>query len=547
MDRVLAGRYELEVPLGRGGSGELWRGTDLATQRPVAVKLIELSLIDDPGLVAETIGRLRREATVLSGLRHPNIVGALDAGRIGNQLFVATELATGMSLAGLMDERGARGMGLFSVATVLRIAEQVCAGLGAAHQAGVVHRDIKPSNLMVTPQFGVKIIDFGIDRLLADNAARLTASAHPAGAIAYMSPERAQGRDVDGRGDLYSLGCVLYQLLSGRPPFFSALPGAMLMMQVLDTATPLSAVRPGLPDGLSELVGELMEKDPAARPADAAQVVSRLAAIEEALGSALPEYEAELEMVMASGHRDLAGGTRLDLAVPGPGRSAVLTPGRGMTATPDRMTALSGPDTVTVRRWDTTGPDIRPPAPVPPLYAAPVPPPYPAPVPAAFAVPAQSGPPIRSAPQAVTGSPGGPTAPAPRPGPAWRGVVGTLVAAALVAGAGAYFWEREHQTLRITSVNLRAANQAVGCNGTADVIGTIGTNGRTGRITYEWVRGGVAGSPASVNDASGSKTVQVDLKWPFHGKGKGRSVTELRVLTPQQAKASITFPYSCPK
>ena len=152
MDRALAGRYELEVPLGRGGSGEVWRGKDMATHRAVAIKLVELSLIDDPGLLAETVGRFRREATVISGLKHPNIVGALDAGRMGNQLFMVMELAPGISLSSMMDERGARGMGLFPVASVLRIAEQVCAGLAAAHTAGIVHRDIKPSNLMVTPQ-----------------------------------------------------------------------------------------------------------------------------------------------------------------------------------------------------------------------------------------------------------------------------------------------------------------------------------------------------------------------------------------------------------
>ena len=133
MDRVLAGRYELEVPLGRGGMGEVWRGRDMATHRPVAVKLVELSQIDDPGMLAETIGRFRREATVVSGLRHPNIVGALDAGRIANQLFMVMELAPGISLASMMDERGARGMGLFPVPSVLRIAEEVCAGLAAAH------------------------------------------------------------------------------------------------------------------------------------------------------------------------------------------------------------------------------------------------------------------------------------------------------------------------------------------------------------------------------------------------------------------------------
>ena len=109
---------------------------------------------------------------------------------------------------------------------MLRIAQEVCTGLAAAHAAGVVHRDIKPSNLMVTPQLGIKIIDFGIARLLADNSPRLTKRGHTVGTVAYMSPEQAQGDEVDARADLYSLGCVLYQLLAGHLPFRSALPSA---------------------------------------------------------------------------------------------------------------------------------------------------------------------------------------------------------------------------------------------------------------------------------------------------------------------------------
>ncbi len=328
MDRVLAGRYELEVPLGRGGSGEVWRARDMATHRPVAVKIVELSQIDDAGTLAETIGRFRREATVIGELRHQNIVAALDAGRIANQLFMVMELAPGISLAGMMDERGARGMGLFPVSSVLRMAEQVCAGLAAAHAAGVVHRDIKPSNLMVTPQLGVKIIDFGIARLLADNSPRLTLPAQTVGTIAYMSPEQAQGLDVDGRADLYSLGCVLYQLLSGRPPFFSSLPGALLMMQVMDRPAPLDVVRPDLPAGLSQLVGDLLEKEPAARPATAAEVGSRIAEIGRELGVEEPEYEADRETIRAADHLGAVGDTRLDESWPQSERSTVLTPER---------------------------------------------------------------------------------------------------------------------------------------------------------------------------------------------------------------------------
>jgi serine/threonine protein kinase len=496
----------------------------MATHRPVAIKLVELSLIDDPGTLAETIGRFRREATVISGLRHQNIVGALDAGRMANQLFMVMELAPGISLASMMDERGARGMGLFPVSSVLRIAEQVCAGLAAAHEAGVVHRDIKPSNLMVTPQLGVKIIDFGIARLLADNSPRLTLPAQTVGTIAYISPEQAQGLDVDGRADLYSLGCVLYQLLSGRPPFFSTLPGALLMMQVMDRPTPLNVVRPDLPAGLSELVGDLLEKEPAARPATAAEVASRIAAIERTLGAEEPEHGADRETIRSGDHRGTVGDTRLDEAWPQSGRSTVLSQ--------ERMTGPPGPSAPRPAPWEFAGPPGQPPAP--------------------FPAPPQPGPPGRSAPQAATGR----ADPVPewpvvqQRGPrrsTWRAVVSTLITAAIVAGVGVYFWERTHQALKITNVKVTAASQSVGCDGTADIIGTISTNGHGGPIKYEWVRGVNADAPLVADDASGSNTVQVALKWAFHGKGTGSAVAELRVLDPQQDEASIIFPYSCPK
>jgi serine/threonine protein kinase len=533
MDRVLAGRYELEVPLGRGGMGEVWRGRDMATHRPVAVKIVELSQIDDPGMLAETIGRFRREATVVGGLRHPNIVGALDAGRIGNQLFMVMELAPGISLAQMMDERGARGMGLFPVTSVLRIAEQVCAGLAAAHDTGVVHRDIKPSNLMVTPQLGIKIIDFGIARLLADNSPRLTLRGHTVGTIAYMSPEQAQGLDADGRADLYSLGCVLYQLLSGRPPFFSTLPGALLMMQVMDRPTPLNVARPDLPAGLSELVGDLMEKDPAARPRNAAAVISRIKAIENTLGAGAPEYEADRETIKANDHQGMAG-TRRDEVTPESGRSTVLTP--------ERMAELSGPATVGVPPWELAGPPARQQMP-PPLPDQPGPPAWSAPQPAPQSAAGQGGGmPDWPGPQQQPGP-----RPRPRSRPVWRGVVSTLITAAIVAGVGVYLWEREHQTLKITGVNVTAANPSVGCDGTADIIGTISTNGHGGTISYQWVENGVEQPALVADDASDSNTLQVSLKWAFHGKGTGRAVAELRVLNPQQRESSIIFPYTCPK
>jgi hypothetical protein len=308
------------------------------------------------------------------------------------------------------------------------------------------------------------------------------------------------------------------------------------MMQVMDRATPLNVVRPDLPPGLSELVSDLMEKEPAARPESAAQVISRIAAIEGRLGTPAPEYEADRQTYRADDHRGATGATRFDEVMPESGRSTVLTP--------ERIADLSGPATVGVPPWELQGPPGRPPM----QQMPPVPQPMPSPV------PAQQGPPIRSAPQAAPGRGSGtpdwpvaPYAPRPRPRPVWRGVVSTLITAAIVAGVGVYLWEREHQTLKITNVAVNAANKSVGCNGTAKIIGTITTNGHGGTIKYQWVENGEAKPALVADDASGSNTVTVPLDWAFHGKGTGQAVAELRVLEPQQAETSITIPYSCPK
>jgi Protein kinase domain len=521
MERVLAGRYKLEVPLGRGGSGEVWRGRDMASHRPVAIKVVELSQIDDPGLLAETIGRFRREATVVSGLHHPNIVGSLDAGRVGNQLFMIMDLAPGVSLASMMDERGARGMGLFPVSSVLLIATGVASGLVAAHQAGVVHRDIKPSNLMVTPQLGLQIIDFGIARLLADNSPRLTMRGHTVGTVAYMSPEQAQGDEVDGRADLYSLGCVLYQLLSGRLPFRSPLPSALLMMQVMDQAIPLSALRSDLPPAVTKLVSDLMEKDRAARPADAAEVIRRIGDIDTGELAGEPHHEADSP---AFGPGDLGGTppeTRAELVLPEPGRERPV-PG-------DRRGAPPGRETIAVAPWQLPAEETRQ------LRD-----------PRANLLPAADyggGPPGRAS-GALPGWP----APPPRRRRRWRGVLASVLTLAIAAGVWAYVWERSHAKLSITSVSVRAANEivAVGCNGTASILATISTNGRGGQITYEWITDSSQKPQVlTAQNRSGSGSVQVSLKWKFHGHGTGSAVATLEVLSPETVKDSIKFPYSC--
>jgi serine/threonine protein kinase len=530
---VLVGRYQLEVPLGRGGSGEVWRGRDLATRRPVAVKLIALAAVDDVADVAETIGRFRRETMVLARLRHQNIVAALDAGRAGSELFLVMELADGVSLAGMIRQRAAHGMGLFPVPGVLSIAGQTCAGLAAAHAEGVVHRDIKPSNLMVTPRLGIKLVDFGIARLLADNSPRLTLPAHTVGTAAYISPEQAAAHDLDGRADLYSLGCVLYELLSGRPPFVASSTETLMMMQLTERAVPLGAIRPDLPAGLPELVSGLMEKDRAARPADAEAVIDRITAIGRVLPPGRPQesgasaHEADRETVRP---RDGLAAPR-DAGRPrqGGGERERLT-----NLTPERLGELAEPGS---RRAPTLDAGVgRQPLPQQPLPQQPLPPPWWAPGGGDSGNGAET-----------------PSWPEPRRDHGrhrhrrrrWRAALGLLLTAAIVAGVGAYVWERNHHTFKVISVSVTPVPRwGKGCAVTVTFVGTIVTNGRGGRITYQWVQGSDPRSRLTVSDASGEDTIQVPpLTWPLHDQG--RYPVELDVLAPGAPPGHASFSYSC--
>src|SRR5579859_3658643 len=277
--KTIADRYVLLAALGRGGFGEVWRAQDSTLGREVAVKVVDLAVIGDPPQLSDIIARFKREALAVGGLRHANIVGAFDAGRAGDTLYLVMELVPGSSLANLIERRQEQGIGPMPVADVIDIALQVCAGLSSAHAAGVVHRDIKPANLMVDPDRIVKIIDFGIARFTREDMPRLTAPGAGVGTLSYVAPEQAQGLAVDGRADLYSLGCMLYELLAGVRPFVAHVPVALLNKQLSEQAAPLRTHRPDVPPRLEVLVAQLMAKEPAARPASAQEVHDRLSAI----------------------------------------------------------------------------------------------------------------------------------------------------------------------------------------------------------------------------------------------------------------------------
>ncbi|QXJ23988.1 serine/threonine protein kinase [Actinomadura graeca] len=265
--RELGRRYRLDGPLGRGGMGEVWRAVDLRLDRPVAVKLLPLSDDTDPALVA----RFRREAQLAAGLQHPGITVVHDIDQDGPLLFLVMELLNGRDLRRVLSEHP----GGLPLARAVHITAQVASALGAAHARGVVHRDVKPSNLIEADGGWTKICDFGIARF-AETSTNLTGGSS-LGTPAYMAPEQFEGHAVDGRTDLYSLGCVLYELLTGRPPFPSGKGlSALLYHHLHKTPDDPRMIRPDLPAELCELVLNLLAKRPADRVPDAETVLLRL-------------------------------------------------------------------------------------------------------------------------------------------------------------------------------------------------------------------------------------------------------------------------------
>ncbi|MFJ5262547.1 WD40 repeat domain-containing serine/threonine protein kinase [Streptomyces sp. NPDC088387] len=263
---TLAGRYHLTELLGRGGMGEVWMGRDSSVlRRDVAVKVLPTPV--GPAAVR----RFHREASTLAGLQHPGITVVHDAGEHNSFLFIVMELLRGQDLAHLL----AAHPGTLPVERTLNLVAQTARALDAAHRSGVVHRDLKPGNLFVQPGDHVKICDFGIARSTHASVA-LTTTGGIIGTPLYMAPEQWRAQDVDARADLYALGCVLYELLAGHPPFPADAPVFALMHQHLEEEPrPLRELRPDLPEQLTDLVAALLAKDPAERP-DARTVADEL-------------------------------------------------------------------------------------------------------------------------------------------------------------------------------------------------------------------------------------------------------------------------------
>ncbi|MFD7625035.1 protein kinase [Streptomyces sp. NPDC059851] len=284
----LAGRYRLDRRLGQGGMGEVWRGHDLALDRPVAVKVLLGGGDRDRHGQAELVARFRREATIGARLQHPGITVVHDVGQEDGRLFIVMELLAGEDLATLLAREGT-----LPVELVLDLGAQTAEALAAAHEQAVVHRDLKPANLFLLPGGRLKICDFGIAHS-ADVTAGWTVTGRPFGTPPYMAPEQWRGERVGARCDLYALGCVLYALLSGEPPFGQAEGPYVLMLRHIEEE-PVPLRRAGVPVSpqLERLVLALLAKDPADRPESAEWVGKTLRSLGSGAGAAQSPAGAE--------------------------------------------------------------------------------------------------------------------------------------------------------------------------------------------------------------------------------------------------------------
>jgi eukaryotic-like serine/threonine-protein kinase len=256
--RLVGGRYELGELIGYGGMAEVHRGRDIRLGRDVAIKVLRADLARDPSF----LNRFRREAQAAAGLNHPSIVSVYDTGEDAGvegtaQPFIVMEYVQGRTLRDIV-----KAEGKLPPRRAMEIVADVAGALDFSHRGGLVHRDVKPANVMITQTGAVKVMDFGIARAVADNSATVTQTANVIGTAQYLSPEQARGEAVDARSDVYSTGCLLYELVTGTPPFQGDSPVAVAYQHVRENATAPSSRVPGLPRALDSIVMKALAKNP---------------------------------------------------------------------------------------------------------------------------------------------------------------------------------------------------------------------------------------------------------------------------------------------
>ena len=328
---VLADRYELGPVLGEGGMARVHRGYDRQLRRPVAIKVLAPPYDRDRAFVE----RFRREARSAAGLSHPNVVAVFDSGSYHGTHFIVTELVEGETLA----DRLRRGP--MPPEEAVAVAVDVCRALEAAHARGLIHRDVKPGNVMLLPDGRVKVVDFGIARAAGSDT--LTGTGVVLGSTAYLAPEQASGQPVDERADLYALGCVLYEMVTGAVPFSADTPVATMYRHVNEDPPPPSSILP-VPPALDAIVMRCLEKDPRRRFRSAADLEQALLA---ARGGTTPLAVAPADETQPI----VVGGAPVPVAVPGGTRPLEPAPTASPNASSRRPRGPSHRRSGRPRRW----------------------------------------------------------------------------------------------------------------------------------------------------------------------------------------------------
>ena len=325
----LVGKYRIAEKIGEGGMGAVYRAEHVVLGSPAAIKV----LLPQWTRNRQVVDRFLTEARAASAIRHVGIVQVFDAGRLDNgQAYIAMELLAGSSLADLLERRGT-----LTPPLALAVGGQILAALDAAHVVGVIHRDLKPDNIQLVrdptaPSFiRVKLLDFGIAKLLFDAEGRRLPTAGGAllGTPSYMSPEQCAGHSVDARSDLYSVGCILFEMLTGQPPFYGDTSADIVAMHLHEPPPLLRSVDPTLSRELEQLVSRMLDKDPEERTPSAAWALAALErAVFDAPANAPTAVAAPLVLAaMSAGPPALPGGP-VPLPPPASGQYGAAMPAR---------------------------------------------------------------------------------------------------------------------------------------------------------------------------------------------------------------------------